>query len=118
MKCNPLSITKQGVMKTAFISSLIRRPGWIYGLAILACLPSCRVTDLPLWGPAGAPAADGLEVKEIRSVAYYAGPDADDYRHRLDLFVPKDRTNFPVVVLVHGGAWMLGDNRSCGLYTE
>src|SRR5262249_46346472 len=54
----------------------------------------------------------------IRDLAYYDGPDADPYRHRLDLFLPKGRKGFPVVVLVHGGAWIVGDNRCCGLYSS
>jgi acetyl esterase/lipase len=56
-------------------------------------------------------------VDRIRAVAYYEGPDADAFRHRLDLFLPRGRKNFPVVVLVHGGAWLTGDNRCCGLYS-
>jgi acetyl esterase/lipase len=54
----------------------------------------------------------------MRDVAYYDGPDADGFRHRLDLFLPKGKTDFPVVVLVHGGFWMMGDNRCCGLYSS
>src|SRR5262249_36539523 len=34
-----------------------------------------------------------------------------------DLFLPEGKKDFPVVVLVHGGAWVMGDNRCCGLYT-
>src|SRR5262249_14683330 len=28
------------------------------------------------------------------------------------------KKDYPVVILVHGGAWMLGDNRCCGLYSS
>ena len=84
--------------------------------ALLAVL-GCRATDLQLWGPAGPPPADAYEVKRVSDIAYYSGKDADDTRHRLDLFVPKGKKDFPVVVFVHGGAWMIGDNRCCGLYS-
>src|SRR5207237_6481418 len=43
---------------------------------------------------------------------------ADSFRNRLDLYLPKGKKDFPVVFLVHGGAWMLGDNRCCGLYSS
>ncbi len=83
----------------------------------LAAVPACRVTDLPLWGPAGPSPADALAVEQVRNLAYYEGPGADSVRHRLDLYYPKDVKNYPVVVLVHGGAWIMGDNRCCGLYS-
>jgi acetyl esterase/lipase len=31
--------------------------------------------------------------------------------HRLDLYLPKDRGTAPLVVFVHGGAFMYGDRR-------
>ena len=91
-----------------------RRP--LLAVALLALAhPACRVTDLPLWGPA-EPADDACAVEHVQGVAYHEGPDADDFRHRLDLFLPQGRKDYPVVVLVHGGAWVMGDNHSCGLY--
>jgi acetyl esterase/lipase len=82
---------------------------------IAATIPACLVLKLPLWTPPQLP-NDAGEVERIRDVAYNDGDKA--YRHRLDLFLPKGRQNFPVVVLVHGGAWMLGDNCCCGLYSS
>ncbi len=82
----------------------------------VAELLSRQVTSLRLWGPL-QPAPGALEVEERLDIPYYTGPDADYIRHRLDLFVPKGKKDFPVVVLVHGGGWTLGDNRCCGLYT-
>jgi acetyl esterase/lipase len=84
---------------------------------MLFALSACRVTDWRLWQP-GEPPVDAYEVERIQDVSYYDGPQADTVRHRLDIFVPKGKKDFPVVFLVHGGAWMLGDNRCCGLYSS
>jgi acetyl esterase/lipase len=78
--------------------------------------PACRVTDVPLWSPPEL--LDAVPVQRIRDVAYYDGPDADEHRHRLDLFFPRGRKDYPVVVFVHGSAWVVGDNRCCGLYSS
>jgi acetyl esterase/lipase len=77
----------------------------------------CRVTDWTLWQPAPA-RADGCEVVRLRDVSYYDGADADAHRHTLDLYLPRGKRDFPVVVFVHGGAWMMGDNRCCGLQSS
>jgi acetyl esterase/lipase len=57
------------------------------------------------------------EVREMLDVPYYQGKRIDSAWHRLDLFVPKGKKDFPVVVLVHGGAWMYGDKSVMGLYS-
>jgi acetyl esterase/lipase len=85
---------------------------------LLLVAAGCRVTDWALWGRPEPLPADSLEVAEVRDIAYYDGPDADDHRHRLDLYLPGGLKHFPVVVLVHGGAWVEGDNRCCGLYSS
>jgi acetyl esterase/lipase len=77
-----------------------------------------QVSSLPLWGLPGPPPPGACAVAELRDVAYRDGPKADSYRNRLDLFYPKDKKGYPVVVLVHGGGWTLGDNRCCGLYSS
>jgi acetyl esterase/lipase len=83
---------------------------------VLLAVAACRVTDLRLWRRVEqTPGA--CEVERIRNVAYWAGPRADRVRHRLDLFLPRGKTHYPVVILVHGGAWLFGDNRCCGLYS-
>ena len=99
-------------------------PRWLFQLmcfllpVAMAALPACRVTDLRLWKPGETLPGDGWEVEHVRGVRYRDDPGAVDLRHRLDLFLPKDCCNFPVVVLVHGGAWVVGDNRCCGLYSS
>src|SRR5262245_6885479 len=76
-----------------------------------------QALELRLWGPAESPAPDALAVERVRDVAYFKGEAADTFRHRLDLYLPKDKKRFPVVFLVHGGAWTMGDNRCLGPYT-
>jgi acetyl esterase/lipase len=77
-----------------------------------------RITSIPLWGPPRTPIRGALEVVAVRDIAYRTDPQADAIRHRLDLFYPRGKKGFPVVVLVHGGGWVLGDNRCCGLYSS
>jgi acetyl esterase/lipase len=84
----------------------------------LSALPACRVTDLPLWGRTESAPTDLCAVERIRGIAYYDGAKADPGRHKVDLFLPKGKKDFPVVILVHGGAWTMGDNRCCGLYSS
>ncbi len=74
----------------------------------------CRMTDLPLW-ELPPPTPDACKVERVRDLVYFSGPGADAHRHRLDLFLPVGKADCPVVLLVHGGAWMSGDNRCCGL---
>lgn len=85
-------------------------------LLVLAPLLGCRVTDVPLFNNF-TPAPGAAEVEVIRDVAYRGEPRADAHRHRLDVFQPKGRKDCPVVLFIHGGAWIIGDNRCCGLYS-
>jgi acetyl esterase/lipase len=85
------------------------------GLILIA--PGCRLSEIALWRPAGAPAA-ACAVERFHGIAYWSGPGADERRHRLDLFVPRGKKGCPVVVLVHGGVWAVGDNRCFGLYSS
>jgi acetyl esterase/lipase len=99
-------------------------PRWHYRLAALllpvalAALPACRVSNLRLWKPTQTLPGEGWEVETVPGICYWDDPRADHFRHRLDLFFPKSCRDFPVVMLVHGGAWMVGDNRSFGLYSS
>src|SRR5947207_2434320 len=40
------------------------------------------------------------------------------HRQRLDVFRPEGQTGRPVVLMVHGGAWMIGDKNFHGLYRD
>ena len=69
-------------------------------------------------GTAQPSAAGSPGSRRRADVAYRTDPQADPFRHCLDLFYPKGKKAYPVLVLVHGGGWMLGDNRCCGLYSS
>jgi acetyl esterase/lipase len=88
------------------------------GVASAVALQGCRITDMTLWKPDDGSWVHSCEVVTIKNVPYCDDAAGKDFRHRLDLYLPKDRVDFPVVVLVHGGAWVVGDNRCCGLYSS
>jgi len=57
------------------------------------------------------------EVQAIKDIAYYEGDEAHQAKHKLDLFLPKDRKEFPVLFFVHGGGWRTGDKNFFGIYS-
>jgi acetyl esterase/lipase len=75
-----------------------------------ACLLTLPAIALVLAGPAHGGAT---QVKESLNIRY--APGAGD-RHELDVFTPAGATSAPVLVLVHGGAWMIGDKDFHGRY--
>jgi acetyl esterase/lipase len=82
-------------------------------LALLLC--GLLVAPGTLAGADKKAAGDGtFEVKVIKDVAYNDAKDADKNKHKLDLYLPKDQKDFPVLFFVHGGAWRAGDRRSYG----
>jgi acetyl esterase/lipase len=60
--------------------------------------------------------ARAFAVQTVQDVAYYEGPDVNKVRHRLDLYLPKDHKDYPVLFFVHGGAWRHGDKNQLGIY--
>jgi acetyl esterase/lipase len=88
----------------------------VVALALLGT-PACLPLGGPRPGPPGAAAAPTYEVERVRDVAYNQGADADPRRHRLDLFLPRGLSDYPVVVLVHGGCWMFGNNSCAGYFS-
>jgi acetyl esterase/lipase len=109
-------IVVRGPVPYAFVKQAFETPHGL-GHAVQEVVVR-RVSSIPLWGPAKPQPADALAVDEVRDIAYRSDAKADSYRHRLDLFVPKGKKDCPVVVLVHGGGWIIGDNRACGLYSS
>lgn len=75
----------------------------VFILAVLAAAAAAVVIPLATQEDAG-----GFEVKKETDIAYYTGKDADPVRHRLDIYQPIGRTNAPVLMYVHGGAWQFG----------
>jgi acetyl esterase/lipase len=63
--------------------------------------PWAALLLLPLLAPDG--------VREVTNLAYVDGPDADAEKHKLDLYLPRGATKFPVLMWIHGGAWSFGD---------
>jgi acetyl esterase/lipase len=51
--------------------------------------------------------APTVEVK--KDITYVEGKESDAAKHKLDLYLPKERKDFPVLVFLHGGAWRSGD---------
>jgi len=79
---------------------------WIYSNPVY--LEEQSVLDMRLPALAEAP---NVEVK--KDVVYVEGKPENEAKHKLDLYVPKDRKPAPVFVFIHGGAWRYGDR---GLY--
>lgn len=84
------------------------------GLAVAAGLAATDACAEQVVGAIPAPAAEKFAVRELRDVLYWEGRDTDPARHKLDLFLPKGKKDFPILVLVHGGAWTLGDKTFFG----
>ena len=61
-------------------------------------------------GGVGAnPWSSTKKVRLIEDVVYYKGSGYNKNKHILDVYIPKGKSNFPVVFFVHGGAWFAGD---------
>jgi arylformamidase len=73
------------------------------GLALAAILmvPASRAV-------AGPPA-----VTVVRDVSYGVDP-----KQRFDVYVPRGARNAPVILMVHGGGWRIGDKRSRGVVSN
>jgi len=54
-------------------------------------------------------------MKEILDVVY---GKINDIPLKLDLFLPEKNENPPLIMWIHGGAWMMGDRKWCGLQDQ
>ncbi|HZT82635.1 MAG TPA: alpha/beta hydrolase [Gemmataceae bacterium] len=88
-------------------------PAAVAGLLFLT--PAARAEPAD---PADAPQPRKLEVEAHRDLPYYGGKDADEVRHKLDVFAPKGGQGLPVVFFLHGGAWIAGSKDFPGFYTR
>jgi acetyl esterase/lipase len=57
------------------------------------------------------------EVEATKDLPYYTGDDADKVRHTLDVYRPKGQKDVPVLIFVHGGAWVFGDKDFFGVHS-
>jgi acetyl esterase/lipase len=88
---------------------------------------ACLTVLLGNWSSASAaaPPAHGdppvepvrYAVKAVKDVTYYEGAGQDPRKHKLDLFLPVGLDGFPVLLFVHGGAWLHGDKDFYGFYS-
>jgi acetyl esterase/lipase len=71
-----------------------------------------------------APPSDGLDTGEGAAGKFALPPGSrlerdvaygNDPAQRLDVYVPEKAAHAPIVVMVHGGAWMLGDKGNTGV---
>jgi acetyl esterase/lipase len=85
---------------------------WCWTLAVVFAWSASVAAEEPIKSAESAPS---FEVKKLFDIAYYNGPDADPAKHKLDLYLPKDHKDFPVIFLLHGGAWRHGDKNFPGL---
>ena len=78
----------------------------VLAVAALLLADRARAADAP-------PKKTLFKVKEALDIRY--APGGGD-RHELDVFRPEGVNKCPIVLLVHGGAWMIGDKNLFGLY--
>lgn len=52
-----------------------------------------------------AQATDARNYIELSAIQYYGGADADTANHKLNLVIPKDADNAPLLIWIGGGAW-------------
>jgi acetyl esterase/lipase len=82
--------------------------------------PLLAALTLALIGPDAVRAAEAdskPEVRTLKDLSYYDGADRDKVKHQLDLYLPDGKKDFPVLMFVHGGAWVHGDKNFLGVYS-
>jgi acetyl esterase/lipase len=75
---------------------------WIFANPLYLYKPAADIMKLP-------PSTLAPNVKAVRDIVYLEGQPEDAAKHKLDLYLPSDRTDFPVLMFVHGGNWRNGD---------
>jgi hypothetical protein len=48
-------------------------------------------------------------VEARNDITYVEGQPAEAAKHKLDLYLPAGKKNFPVLIFIHGGSWRSGD---------
>jgi acetyl esterase/lipase len=75
---------------------------WIYSNPIYVKAPSLDLLRLP-----SSEISANVEVR--KDVVYAEGPEEEAGKHKLDLYLPKEKRPAPVFFFIHGGAWKSGD---------
>jgi len=75
---------------------------WIYSNPVFLRVPSLLDLRLP-----SRELSSNVEMKP--DLEYTDGQPADANKHKLDLYLPKDKKLAPVFLFIHGGAWRSGD---------
>ncbi|MBI3851727.1 MAG: alpha/beta hydrolase fold domain-containing protein [Verrucomicrobia bacterium] len=75
---------------------------WIYSNPVYIKTPSAQAIRLP-----STAISSNVEVK--KDIVYIEGKPEDEGKHKLDLYLPKDKKSPPVFFFIHGGAWRFGD---------
>jgi acetyl esterase/lipase len=82
---------------------------WIFTNPIYVGPPASR--EIPTISPSPT-------VTITKDVLYADGDAADAPKHMLDLYLPANKTSFPVMVFYHGGSWRSGDRNLYGALGE
>jgi acetyl esterase/lipase len=77
----------------------------------LALSAAAQLPSTPANGPGGKKTPLPAGVRELKDIAYV--PDGHE-RQKLDLYLPENlKGPLPVIIWVHGGAWLLGSKDEC-----
>lgn len=52
---------------------------------------------------------EAFGISAVDNYVYFDTKYGDDERHYFDLYIPKDKKTVGIVLMLHGGAWMFGD---------
>ena len=66
----------------------------------------------PIAPAAPRPTEVAPTVEVRKDITYADGREADANKHKIDLYLPKGKSNFPVLIFIHGGSWRSGDRAS------
>lgn len=80
---------------------------------------TCRALAVALLVALPAAAQEPAKTYDVETktdLAYREGDGADPVKHKLDLYLPKDAKDYPVLFFIHGGAWTMGSKNDLGLY--
>lgn len=80
----------------------------LLGVAVFALPLSCARKTPP------RPYDAASDVRVIRDLRYHHGKPRDALRQSLDIYLPTKGKGWPTLILVHGGAWVLGGKRLVG----